>query len=451
MLYYIIMGSEMPSNDSNHGKELLLESLKYVMSRVDPYKAVVNNVRLIDSHIVVGDKVYDDADDVYVAGFGKASCRMAQAVEHVLGERIKEGIVSTKYGYSCSLEKIRVIEAGHPIPDENSVRAGKEIINIVKKAGKKDLVIVLVSGGGSALVEYPADDISINDIAVLNKLLMESGADIHEINTVRKHVTLVKGGWLTTYTGASMTALIISDVVGDDLEVIASGPTVADPTTFNDAYRILEFYNLWNRIPESIRRYIEKGLKGEAPETPKKVRENVYNEIIASSRIACEAAQEWAIQNNIKSYILTTELTGEAREVGNVLASIMKEIKNYNRPFEKPCLIFACGETTVTLGEKYGKGGPNQELALSIAINIRGIDGLAALSIDTDGTDGPTDVAGGIVDHTTYDKIRSAGIDPAIALKDHDSYNALSVADALVKTGPTLTNVNSFVALYVYK
>ncbi len=199
-----------------------------------------------------------------------------------------------------------------------------------------------------------------------------------------------------------MASLIISDVIGDNLEVIASGPTVADPTTFQDAYRALVYHNLWDKIPESIRNYIEKGLRGEAPETPKKIRDNVYNKIIASSRIACEATQEWAKQNNIDAHILTTELIGEAREVGKVLATIMREIKHYDRPFKKPCLLLACGETTVTLGEKYGKGEPNQELALSIALSIKGEEGLYALSIDTDGTDGPTDASGGIVDYNTY-------------------------------------------------
>ncbi len=421
-----------------------LDIALYAIKRSDPYISVSENLSYSNHVLRVAGREIRIKGRIFVAGIGKASCRMAKAVEEIIGNDIEDGVVSTKYGYGEKLERIRVIEAGHPVPDENSLRAADEIIGIAKRMRPEDTLLFLISGGGSALFTKPYPPITLEELIETHDLLVKSGARIQEINTVRKHISLVKGGRFAKMVPGKIVSLIVSDVVGDDLSTIASGPTAPDPTTYDDAKRILVNYELWNKVPASVRNVIEKGLRGEIPETPKKL-DNVNNNIIASAGIAAEHAAKRALIHGLKPVIMTTTLEGEARHAGTVIASVIEEIVKKHRPFKPPvCLVFA-GETVVTIKGKAGKGGPNQELALSASIKISGLRGVALIALDTDGTDGPTDAAGGLVDSRTYDILMSKGIDPEKSLMEHDAYNALKASGDLVKTGPTGTNVNSIV------
>ncbi|RLG79437.1 MAG: glycerate kinase, partial [Thermoprotei archaeon] len=410
---------------------------------VDPYKAIKKVISRGNKSIKVGGKTLHVHGKIYVLGLGKASCSMAKAIEEILGDLIEDGVVVTKYGYSIPLEKIRVIEAGHPIPDVNSLKAGYEAFKLFKRIGENDLLIVLISGGGSALLVYPADNISLEDLIKTNDLLIKSGANIHEINIVRKHISRIKGGGIVKLCKGRILSLIVSDVVGDRVEDIASGPTSADTSSFIDAYKILKNYGLWDKLPMSIRKYINKGLSKEAEETLKELPNRVYNVIIASNEIACKTIYKEALRRGYRAYILTTTLEGEAKDTALAIGSIVQEIYRFNRPFKKPVILIAGGETTVTIHGKHGMGGPNQEFALSITRKIAGLRGTAVLAVDTDGTDGPTDAAGGLVDSYSLDKLNNAGIDIGTVLNKHDTYNALKKINSLVLTGPTMTNVNS--------
>ena len=424
-------------------KELLLDLLLEGLGAVDPYKAVKKVINRKNNMIRINDKVVHIHGKVYVLGFGKASCSMAKAIEETIGDLIEDGLVVTKYRYSMPLEKIRVIEAGHPIPDVNSLRAGYEAFKLLERIGENDLLIVLISGGGSALLVYPVNSISLEDLIKTNDLLLKSGANIHEINIVRKHISRIKGGGIVKQCKGKILSLIVSDVVGDRVEDIASGPTSADTSSFIDAYRILKNYGLWDKLPTSIRKYINRGLSGEAEETLKELPNRVYNVIIASNEIACKTIYNESLRRGYRAYILTTTLEGEAKDTALAIGSIVQEIYRFNRPFKKPVILIAGGETTATIHGKHGMGGPNQEFSLSISRKIADLHGTAVLAIDTDGTDGPTDAAGGLVDSYSLNKLIDLGIDVEEALYKHDAYNALKRINSLVITGPTMTNVNS--------
>lgn len=446
----VINEDELLSYGDIEAKKIALELAIEAIKSSNPYNAVKNSLKIIDGKLVVKEKEFPIKGKIYVLGFGKAAYSMAKAVEEVLGELIEDGVIITKYGYGGKLKKIRVIEAGHPIPDTNSFKGALMGLELAKKVNEKDILIVLISGGGSALFTLPEEGISLEDKILTNKLLVKSGARIHEINIVRKHISRVKGGKLAKIVKGTLISLILSDVVGDPLEVIASGPTVKDSSTFYDAYRVLKNYRIWDKIPESIRRHILSGIRGESEETLKKELPNVYNFIIGSNAIACETAYKRALEKKLNAYILTTTLEGEAKDVALAIGSIIEEIHKRNRPFKKPVVLIAGGETTVTLTrEEHGVGGPNQELALSISRKIRGLRNTAVIAIDTDGTDGPTDAAGGLVDSYTYDLLVEKGIDIDEFLFIHNSYQALRNAKALVFTGPTKTNVNSIVIAVV--
>lgn len=439
----VLNREELLSYGDTGVKELLLDLLIKGIEAVDPYNAVKNAIRRHNRTIIVGDRAFHINGKLYVLGLGKASCKMARAIEDILGDLIEDGVAVTKYGYSISLEKIRVIEAGHPIPDENSLRAGYETLELLKKVGENDLLIVLISGGGSALLVYPANSISLEDLIIANDLLVKSGASIHEINIVRKHLSRIKGGGIVKHCRGSILSLIVSDVVGDRIEDIASGPTSADPSTFTDAYMVLRSYGLWDKLPMSIRNYISMGLRGEVDETLKELPSRVYNVIVASNEIACRTIYREALRRGFRSYILTTTIEGEAKDVALAIGSIIQEIHYFNRPFEKPVVLVAGGETTVTVHGDHGLGGPNQEFALSIIRKIAGLRGTAVLAVDTDGTDGPTDAAGGLVDSYSLERIIDNGINIEEVLHKHNAYHALKEINSLIITGPTMTNVNS--------
>ncbi len=446
----------MESRKQEGIRDELLGIAREALRAADPETCLRRAVGLEEEALRVGERLYplSELGRILVVGFGKASARLAAALEGVLGGLVGSGLVVTADGYSVPTERIEVVEAAHPLPDERGLAAAQRISELVSQAGEGDLVIVLISGGGSALLTLPAPGITLGDLARTNELLIRSGATIQEINAVRKHLSQLKGGQLARLAWpAQVVSLIISDVPGDPLDVIASGPTAADPTTFRDAAAVLNKYGLWDEIPKSVRARIEAGLAGEVPDTPKpgdSVFERVQNLIIGSGRLVAEEAVAAAERRGFSSLLLTTTMEGEAREVGRLLVSLAREMARYGRPLSPPAVLILAGETTVAVrGE--GLGGRNQELALAAALAMRGLSGAALLALGTDGRDGPTDAAGGLVDGGTVERLRAAGVDPQGALADNDSYHALAAAGDLVKTGPTGTNVADLVLVGVVK
>lgn len=421
------------------------------LGAVEPGPALRSHVSISDSTLRVDNREYnlDAFHHIYVVGAGKASAPMAQAIEGILGDRITAGVVSVKYGYTAPTRRIEIHQAGHPIPDERAIHATEKMIELLSQAGADDLVICLISGGGSALMVAPKPGITLADERRLTNALLRSGATINEINTIRKHLSRVKGGGLARLAApATVVSLIVSDVLGNPLDVIASGPTVPDPTTFIDAWEILERYGLLDGLPASIAQELQNGLAGRVPDTPKPgdpIFERTQNVVIASNAHAVQAAVDRARADGLNTLLLSTFVEGEAREVAKVFAAIGRELCYSDHPIPRPAAIIAGGETTVTVRGQ-GRGGRNQEFALSAAIHIAGVDNLTIMAFATDGTDGPTDAAGAIVDSTTVARATTMGLDPHSALVDNDSYTFFQKLGDLIVTGPTNTNVDD---LYV--
>ncbi len=372
---------------------------------------------------------------VIVTSIGKAAWRMAKAASEILGENsIKiSGAVVTKYEHSMGeIKGLEIFEAGHPVLDENTIKGTKALLKHVENLTPDDTVLFLVSGGGSALFESPAQGVELSDMMNVTSQLLACGADIVEINTIRKHLSGVKGGrFAQLCSPAHVYMVVLSDVLGDRLDSIASGPAWEDSSTSDEALEIVKKYSL-NLKPEL--------LKVLAQETPKKL-DNVTAVITGSVTALCDASMRLAKEKGYSPVLLTTTLTCEAREAGSFFASIAREIKTSGNPVKAPCAIIAGGETVVHLTGK-GLGGRNQELALSAAAGISGLENVVIASLGSDGTDGPTDAAGGIVDGKTQENLKNAGINISEVLKNNDAYNALKKVDALLMTGPTGTNVN---------
>lgn len=436
-------------------KRPLLDIFNAALGAADPYNAVKRAIRIEDKRLFAGSSAYDlkEYNRIVVVGAGKGTTPMAQAVEEVLEDRLNEGIIIVKYGHTWPLQKIKQIEAGHPIPDEAGVNGTEEIIRLLEKADEKTLVICLLSGGGSALLVSPADGITLKDKQVATDLLLKSGATIDELNAVRKHLSKVKGGRLAGIAyPATVISMILSDVIGDRLDVIASGPTVPDDSTFNDALKIvtklIEKHRLKGKFPEKVIDYLWDGVNGKNQETPKKGDPcfgNTSSIIVGSLRQALHAARSAADKSEFDTEIVTDKLQGETREAAKYLAEISLLVKKSHKGIRPRCLLSG-GETVVTV-KGDGMGGRNQELALAFALEIEGIDGISLLSAGTDGTDGPTDAAGAIVDGETAALARKFGLDPAVYLENNDSYNFFKKLDSLsgerhhLTTGPTGTNV----------
>jgi hydroxypyruvate reductase len=413
---------------------------------VDPVQAVRRNVKRQDDELKVGDQTYSlkDYQRVIVAGTGKASAAMAQPLEALLGNKLKEGLVQVKYGHSVPLKRIQIIEAGHPVPDNSGIEGAQKIVKLVKSATEKDLVIFLISGGGSALLPSPVEGLTMEDKQQTTRVLLESGANIHEINALRKHISQVKGGRLARLAyPATLISLVLSDVIGDNLDSIASGPTVPDGSTFSDCLHILEEYKIKEKIPPAVIDHLEKGVRGAVEETPKSgdpAFERTQNVIIGSNILAVKAAGSRADALGYNTLILSTFIEGETREAAKFHAAVAKEILKRDLPIARPACIISGGETTVTIHGK-GLGGRNQEFVLVAAIEIRGLEDAVVLSGGTDGTDGPTDAAGAIADGFTSARARSMGLDSEFYLKENDSYHFFQSLGDLLVTGPTFTNV----------
>ncbi len=386
----------------------------------------------------------EDYENVYVVGAGKASAAMAQAIEEILGDRIKGGVVNVKYDHTKPLNFISLNEAGHPVPDEAGLEGTQEIIRLLEKAGERDLVVCLISGGGSALLPYPTEGITLAEKRQLTQILLETGAAIHEINALRKHVSRIKGGQLARLAyPATLITLILSDVVGDDLDSIASGPTVPDRSTYADCLRILQKYSVRNKIPAAILEHFERGVQGRIEETPKEGDPafiKTQNVIVASNTLALKAAKSKADALGYNSLILSSSIEGEARDVARDHAAIAKGILETGKPVSEPACVISGGETTVTI-RGHGKGGRNQEFVLAAAIAIDGLENVVVMSGGTDGTDGPTDAAGAFADGTTIRRAKRRGLDAQAFLRNNDSYCFFDPLDDLFKTGPTFTNV----------
>ena len=426
------------------------------LKAVDPEEAVRRHVTLEGDRLQVGERSYDLRcfQRIIVTGAGKGTAPMARALEDILGERLTAGWIIVKYGHGLPLKKIRVLEAGHPVPDENGLEATRLILAEMEQCTAGDLVLCAFSGGGSALTPAPRPPISLLEKQQATQLLLDSGAGIDELNALRKHLSLIKGGQLAQIAHpATVAALFLSDVVGDSLDVIASSPTVPDPSTFARCLAIIERYRLTDKLPAAVVTLLRDGAGGRLTETPKagdKVFRKVQNLVVGSNRTALLAAAREARRLGYHTLILSSFMEGEAREIARALTAIGKEIVMSDNPVPAPACILAGGETTVRIGGR-GQGGRNQELALAAALALEGWSHLALLSAGTDGTDGPTDAAGALVDGETCRKARQMGLTPEDYLADNDSYNFFDRLGQLFKTGPTRTNVMDLMCLLVDK
>lgn len=387
----------------------------------------------------------EDFNRVFLIAAGKAASQMAAAVRQVLGAALTGGIAVTKYGHSGrSLRPVTVIEAGHPIPDERGLAAAGQIRELLRELNARDLLIVLISGGASALLPAPIEPVTLADKQSTTDLLLRAGADITELNTVRKHLSTLKGGGLAALAYPATTiSLLLSDVIGDRLDVIGSGPTVPDPSTFSDAAGVLDRYGVMDRVPKTVRRRLESGVDGKMPETPKPgdpLFQNVHNLVIGSNRLSLEAAAGTARDLGYHTLILSSTMQGEAREVARVHAQIPREIHLSGHPARRPACILSGGETTVTVTGP-GKGGRNQEFALAAGIEIAGLSDLLVLSAGTDGTDGPTDAAGAMATGDTVSRAAAVGLDARAHLRANNAYPFFDALGDLIRTGPTGTNV----------
>ncbi len=434
-----------------HNRQRLLDIFNVALAAADPYLAILESACIERHRLQFSDTQFDLAayQHIIVVGAGKAAARMAQAAESLLGDRLTSGLIIVKEGHTAPLSIIKQSEAGHPVPNEAGEAATRDILQLLNTADEKTLVICLLSGGASALLVAPAGKLTLQDKQKTTQLLLNAGADINELNAVRKHISAVKGGALARAAfPATLVTLILSDVINNPLDVIASGPTAADSSTYAGAWHVIEKYGLTDRLPLHVSEHLKNGIAGKLTETVKQgapCLATTQNIIIADIRQALTAAQGKAKQLGFTTRILSDALTGEARDVAKWLALTAHNDLENMKPGEQRCLLSG-GETTVTVRGK-GMGGRNQELALAFALEIEGMQGVTLLSAGTDGTDGPNDAAGAIVDGVTATQATSAGISPSNYLDNNDSYTFFKKLDSetgtqsQLLTGPTGTNV----------
>lgn len=414
-----------------------------------PDKLIRSQIKLSGDELQIAREAFhlERVKNIYVLAAGKAAALMARETENILGNRITDGHVVTKYGHGAALKYLTITEAGHPIPDAEGVKGTQKILDIARKATEGDLVICLVSGGASALMTDLPENITLEDLKTTNQLLVKCGANIAEINTVRKHLSRVKGGWLAkTLYPATTVCLILSDVIDDRLDVIASGPTVGDSTTFAEAMEIIEKYSLKNDLPFSILQYLQDGSRGLIPETPKPdnpVFKNVNNHIIGNNRLALESAASKAHQFGFETHIVTDSLQDDYTVVADFILQTIEQYRK-NKSSETTCLLFG-GEPTVKVSGN-GLGGRNQHLALYLSTKTEA-ENITILCAGTDGTDGPTDAAGAIVDSKSRKIALEKQINPKVFLENSDSYHFFQQVGGHIITGNTRTNVMDIVVV----
>jgi glycerate 2-kinase len=447
------------SDTERKRRDRVWDIMSTALAAVDPAQAIRQNVSLEGDSLRIGQRSCDLSgyERIFIVGGGKAGSPMVAAIEKILGQRVTAGLVNVKHGYlppeGANIQRVEIVEAGHPTPDEAGRRGAERMVEMLSDLTEKDLVICLISGGGSALMTLPQPTISLSDVQALTGVLLRCGATINEINAVRKHISRIKGGQLARLIHpAQVVSLILSDVVGNPLDVIASGPTVPDTTTFAQAYGVLEKYDLLDKVPASIVEHLAAGVAGKMAETPKEgdaVFATVYNLIVGSNEIAARAALNRARESGFNTQLLSTYVEGEAREVAKVLAAVAKEMAKSGQPIPRPGCLVVGGETTVTItGE--GKGGRNQEMALAAALAIEGWEDVMVVALATDGTDGPTDAAGAVATGETVAWAREFGLDPEEYLANNDSYHFFEALGELIVTGPTNTNVNDLTFVFAF-
>jgi hydroxypyruvate reductase len=433
-----------------HARDLLLKSFHAAVSAADPLLVVPRHLPPQWPHRLPRSRTL-------VVGAGKAAAAMALAVEkHWQKDGVLDGIVLTRYGHGLPLDRIQVIEAGHPVPDEQGEEATRNLLAEVKKLGADDFLLCLLSGGGSSLLSLPVAGVSLSDLKTVTAELLRCGATIQEINTVRKHLSAVLGGRLAASSRAPVLALIISDVTGDDPTHVASGPCAPDPTTYADALAIIEYYDI--QAPDAVMEILLAGARGKLGETPKPgdaAFRRVENRVIATAHESLLAAAGYFRTQGIPAVILGDSVTGESRDVAKVFAALTREIRRYEHPWRPPLALISGGETTVTLGKKrdgaysdhstrQGRGGRNTEFLLSLAVELDGAENIHALACDTDGIDGTENNAGAIASPDSLYYASQAGINALTLLARNDSYTFFEQLGDLVVTGPTRTNANAY-------
>ncbi len=442
------------TSELRRARQILIELVNKAIESADPSSKMRSRVRIDGERLKIGTHELDlsEVGKIIVVGGGKASGNMAEVIEEIFGDRITGGVVNVPKGTVLEYRtgKIKLVEAGHPLPTGAGVKGAEEMISLVSDLEPQDLVVCLLSGGGSALITLPAESISLDELRETTQLLLKSGAMIQEVNAIRKHLSRIKGGQLTKAAHpARVITLLISDVVGDRLDTIASGPTYPDPMTFSDALAVIEKYGLIEKLPKNILNHLKKGTEKKVPETPKpgeKYFHNTIYEIIASNADAIKAAVEVGKSHGFNVSTITKTMQGEAREVGTHLATIAKGVMEASKPVSRPALLISGGETTVTVkGE--GIGGRNQELVLSAAIGISGLENATVASFSTDGVDGPTDAAGAVADSFTLERAKHLKLDSELHLERNDSYSFFKGIGDLLITGPTRTNVMDLTCL----
>lgn len=425
------------------GRELLLASYRAAVAAADP-------LRILAAHLPAPPDP-SSGGRTFVVGAGKAAASMACALEqHWPQDAPLDGIAITRYRHALPTRRIRVIEAGHPVPDKAGEQAARDALDRVRALGGRDLLIALVSGGGSSLLSLPAEGVTMADLKAVTTQLLRCGAAIQEINVVRKHLSAIQGGWLAAASRAPVRALIISDVTGDDPTHIASGPCAPDPSTYGDALAVLARYGV--QAPPAVRVRLETGARGEIPETPKPGDSRlarVENRVIATAHRSLEAAAAVFAERGIRPVILGDTITGEASQVAKVMAALAREVRRFESPFPPPVALISGGECTVTLRGAGGRGGRCSEFLLALTIELAGMEGVHALAADTDGIDGSEDNAGAIATPDTLTRAAASGIDARKLLDANDSYGFFSSLEDLVVTGPTLTNVNDYRVILV--
>jgi len=420
----------------------------------DPAHALLTHVHRTGHRLQVGSRRYDlrSFDRIVVVGAGKASARMAQALERVLGPYLESGLVVVKTGHRLPTKRITVIEASHPVPDQAGIEAAEQLCDRAAELGSRDLLIVLLSGGASSLIPAPVAGVSLADKQKITQLLLRSGAAIQEINVVRKHLSMVKGGRLAEATRARIVTLILSDVIGNELTAIGSGPTVPDPSTYRDAIAIMKRRRIWTKAPVSIRRHLQRGERGDISETPKPGAarfRRVQYEIIGNNDMSLDAAAEAASRAGLRTVLFSTPIMGEASKAGIAFASLVNRLSEAKKAVPRPFCLVAGGEPTVTVTGR-GKGGRAQEFAAAAACEIAGLHKVWVAAIGTDGTDGPTDVAGAVVSGSTLDQAKRTRINLRRAVAQHNTYPALQALNSHIVTGPTGTNVNDLYLLLAF-